>query len=154
VPVRLVRDGTPALAVGRGDGTIELRTLEVGQNPFRVGDVLVTSGIGGIFPPNIPVARVIRLEGDTAIARPVADPARIDFAIVQRAYQPATDAPLEQAAPPVAGPPVAAPPPGPAPAPGPGRQNDPRYQPGLQQQQPGVVPPRPAPTQPQPAPRR
>jgi rod shape-determining protein MreC len=154
VPVRLPRDGTPAMAVGRGDGTIELRTLEVGQNPFRVGDVLVTSGIGGIFPPNIPVARVIRLEGDTAIARPVADPARIDFAIVQRAYQPATDAPLEQAAPPVVGPPVAAPPPGPAPAPGPGRQSDPRYQPGLQQQQPGVVPPRPAPTQPQPAPRR
>ncbi|HMJ93060.1 MAG TPA: rod shape-determining protein MreC, partial [Allosphingosinicella sp.] len=70
VPVRLVRDGTPALAVGRGDGTIELRTLEVGQNPFRRGDILVTSGIGGIFPPNIPVAMVSSLQGDTAIARP------------------------------------------------------------------------------------
>ncbi|HEX8526047.1 rod shape-determining protein MreC, partial [Allosphingosinicella sp.] len=35
VPVRLVRDGTPALAVGRGDGTIALRTLEIGANPFR-----------------------------------------------------------------------------------------------------------------------
>ena len=57
VPVRLVRDGTPALAVGRGDGTIELRTLEVGQNPFRRGDIFVTSGTGGIFPPDIPVAR-------------------------------------------------------------------------------------------------
>jgi len=53
VPVRSTRDGTPALAVGRGDGTIELRTLEVGQNPFRRGDVLVTSGSGGLFPPNI-----------------------------------------------------------------------------------------------------
>ncbi|HEY0327154.1 MAG TPA: rod shape-determining protein MreC, partial [Allosphingosinicella sp.] len=38
VPVRLVRDGTPAMAVGRGDGTLELRTLEVGVNPFRRGD--------------------------------------------------------------------------------------------------------------------
>lgn len=147
VPVRLPRDGTPAIAVGRGDGTIELRTLEVGQNPFRVGDVLVTSGIGGIFPPDVPVARVTAIRGDTAIARPVADPARLDFAVVQRAYQPAASAPLDQAAPPVAGPPVAGPPP--AQAPRPGLQNNPRYQPGLQQQQPGmVVPQRPA--QPQP----
>lgn len=97
VPVRLVRDGTPALAVGRGDGTIELRTLEVGANPFQVGDVLVTSGIGGIFPPNIPVARVVRLEGDSALARPIADPSRADFAIVQRLYQPAAEGALEAA---------------------------------------------------------
>jgi rod shape-determining protein MreC len=97
VPVRLVRDGTPALAVGRGDGTIELRTLEVGANPFQVGDVLVTSGIGGIYPPNIPVARVTRLEGDSAFARPIADPSRADFAIVQRPYQPAAEGPLEAA---------------------------------------------------------
>lgn len=95
VPVRLVRDGTPALAVGRGDGTIELRTLEVGANPFQIGDVLVTSGVGGIFPPNIPVARVVRLDGDSAYATPIADPARADFAIVQRPYQPAAEGSLE-----------------------------------------------------------
>jgi rod shape-determining protein MreC len=143
VPVRLPRDGTPAIAVGRGDGTIELRTLEVGQNPFRPGDVLVTSGIGGIFPPDVPVARVIRIEGDTAIARPVADPARIDFAVVQRAYQPAATGSLDEATQPAAAPPVAGPPP--APAPRPGQQNNPRYQPGLQQQQPGAAAaPRPA----------
>jgi rod shape-determining protein MreC len=105
VPVRLVRDGTPALAVGRGDGTIELRTLEVGQNPFRRGDVLVTSGAGGLFPPNIPVAVVTGQVGERAIARPLADPARLDFAIVERIYQPAADGPLG-AARPVAPPPA------------------------------------------------
>ena len=135
VPVRLVRDGTPALAVGRGDGTIELRTLEVGQNPFRRGDILVTSGVGGIFPPNIPVALVTASEGDTAIARPIADPARMDFAIVQRVYQPAADGPLDRRRrrrrrrrrcrrPPT---------------PHPGQQNNPRYQPALQQPQPGMI---------------
>ena len=67
VPVRLVRDGTPALAVGRGDGSIELRTLEVGQNPFRRGDLLVTSGVGGLYPPNIPVAVVTGHDGERAI---------------------------------------------------------------------------------------
>ena len=39
VPVRLVRDGTPAIATGHGDGTIDLKTLEVGRNPFRRGDI-------------------------------------------------------------------------------------------------------------------
>lgn len=148
VPVRLVRDGTPALAVGRGDGTIELRTLEVGQNPFRRGDVLVTSGVGGLFPPNIPVALVTASEGDTAIARPIADPARMDYAIVQRAFQPAAAGPLELAPPQPPAPPVVGPP---APtAPHPGQQNNPRYQPALQQPQPGMVgPPRAAAPPPQ-----
>jgi len=136
VPVRLVRDGTPALAVGRGDGTIELRTLEVGQNPFRRGDIVVTSGVGGIFPPNIPVARVSGHEGDTAIARPLADPAGLDFAIVLGVYQPAANGTLDAAPPQTPAPPVDGPP---RPAPRPGQQNNPRYQPGLQQQAPDLV---------------
>jgi len=132
VPVRMVRDGTPALAVGRGDGTIELRTLSIGQNPFRRGDLIVTSGLGGIFPPDIPVAIVTGQEGDSIIARPLADPSRADFAIVQPVYQPAATGALDDAREPDAGPPVAAPPA--APAPDGARQNDPRYQPGLQRQ--------------------
>ena len=136
VPVRMVRDGTPALAVGRGDGTIELRTLEMGQNPFRRGDVLVTSGIGGIYPPDIPVAVVIASENDVAIARPVADPARMDYAIVLRIFQPAANGPLATAQPQPVAPPVSAPPP---PTPHPGQQNNPHYQPALQQPQPGIL---------------
>lgn len=140
VPVRLVRDGTPALAVGRGDGTIELRTLEVGQVPFRRGDVLVTSGAGGLFPPNIPVAVVTGQQGERAIATPLADPGRLDFAIVQRIYQPAADGALDAARPVAPAPPVAAPPPqqpGQPPA-GTAQQDNPRYQPALQQQQPAA----------------
>ena len=138
VPVRLVRDGTPAMAVGRGDGTIELRTLEVGQNPFRRGDSLVTSGAGGLFPPNIPVAMVTGQAGERAIARPIADPGRLDFAMVQRVYQPAADAGLDAARPVAPAPPVAAPPQQQAPATAtrPGQQYNPRYQPALQQQAP------------------
>ena len=139
VPVRLVRDGTPAMAVGRGDGTIELRTLEVGQNPFRRGDLLVTSGAGGIFPPNIPVAVVTGQDGERALARPVADPSRLDFAIVQRIHQPAAEeGDLNAARPVTPAPPVAAPsqPAQQQPGQRPAQQNDPRYQPALQQQAP------------------
>jgi rod shape-determining protein MreC len=143
IPVRSTRDGSPAFATGRGDGTIELRTVEVGQNPFRRGDLLITTGVGGIFPPGIPVAQVIRIEGDKAIARPVANPARADFAIVQRPFQPAADAPLSTAPPLQNGPvTVTTLPPGMAqPKAGtpPPQQRNPRYQPALQRPQAGSV---------------
>lgn len=89
VPVRSARDGSPALAVGTGDDELRLETIEIGANPFQLGDLLVTSGVGGIFPPDVPVAEVVRIEGDFVFARPLASPSRIDYAIVQPLYQPA-----------------------------------------------------------------
>ena len=97
VPVQLVRNGTPAIASGRGDGLIDLKTLEVGESPFKRGDIVVTSGIGGIYPPLVPVAIVIKADRDATVARPLADPARIDFAIVETIYQPAASAPVNEA---------------------------------------------------------
>lgn len=107
VPVRLVRTGTPAIATGRGDGTLEIKPLEVGENPFRRGDIFVTSGTGGIFGPNVPAAIVVRVSRDETIARPLANPAKIDFAIVQNIYQPAANEPLQPSPP---NPPPPAPP--------------------------------------------
>ncbi len=92
VPVRLTRDGTPAFTTGRGDGSVEVRSLEAGRDSFEEGDVLVTSGTGGIYPPNVPVAVIIQTFGDTALATPLANPAALDFAIVQAAYEPAVEA--------------------------------------------------------------
>jgi len=99
VPVRLVRDGTPAMATGRGDGTIDIKPLEVGKNPFRPGDIFITSGVGGIYSPGIPVAMVVKVDRDMTIARPIADPARVDRAIVQRIFMPAANQPLSAAEP-------------------------------------------------------
>lgn len=97
VPVRLVRDGTAAIATGHGDGTIDLKTLEVGRNPFRRGDVLVTSGVGGVYPPDIPVAVVVSVQGDRTVAKPLADPSNVEYAMVLRVYQPLADTPLTEA---------------------------------------------------------
>ena len=88
VPVRLARDGLPALATGLGDGRVELKALIAGNRDFRRGDIAITSGTGGLYPPNIPVAVVTRIEADGAIAWPIAHPHRLDFAIVERVYQP------------------------------------------------------------------
>ena len=88
VPARLVRGGIPVIATGRGDGTVDVRPLEVGRNPFRRGDIIVTSGTGGLYPPLWPIARIVRLDDDGAIARPLADPGQISFALVERPFEP------------------------------------------------------------------
>ncbi|HET6535352.1 MAG TPA: rod shape-determining protein MreC [Sphingomicrobium sp.] len=89
VPSRLLRDGRPVIAQGRGDGTIDVRPLEVGRNPFRPNDIIITSGTGGLYPPLVPVAKIVKLNGDSAIAVPLADPANTSFAIVEPPYEPA-----------------------------------------------------------------
>ena len=92
VPARILRGGLPVISQGRGDGTVDLRPLEVGRNPFRRGDVVVTSGTGGLYPPLVPIARVIRLDDDGAIAVPLADPANTSFAVVEAPYEPEAQA--------------------------------------------------------------
>jgi len=100
VPVKRARDGMPALATGRGDGALDVRALEAGSNPFRVGDIFVTSGAGGVYPPDVPVGMVLRSNRDLAIARPFANPNRLDFAITLPPYVPAIpDAPAAEGAP-------------------------------------------------------
>ena len=89
VPARLLRSNIPVIAQGRGDGTIEIRPLEVGRNPFRPGDIIITSGTGGLYSPLVPVGRIIRLKDDGAIALPVADPSKTSFAIVEPPFEPA-----------------------------------------------------------------
>ncbi|AGH50231.1 MULTISPECIES: rod shape-determining protein MreC [Sphingomonadales] len=87
VPVQIIRSGVAALATGQGDGSIELRSLIAGASPFRRGDVVMTTGAGGIYPAGIPVAVVTKVTRDAARAMPLADPARLDFAMVLRPLQ-------------------------------------------------------------------
>lgn len=88
VPVRRLRDGKPALAAGRGDGLVDIRTIDSDDGKFHVGDIYVTSGTGGIFVPGVPVARVLRIGRDSAPARPLANPDIMDFATVSAAFMP------------------------------------------------------------------
>jgi rod shape-determining protein MreC len=89
VPARLLRNGMPVIAQGRGDGTVDVRPLEVGRNPFKRGDIIITSGTGGLYPPLVPIARIVKLDDDGAIALPLADPANTSFAIVEPPFEPA-----------------------------------------------------------------
>lgn len=88
VPVRRTRDGLPAFAVGRGDGLIDVKVADVADVVLLAGDNFVTSGAGGVYPPGIPVARVLRNAHDSAVSRPFANPDALDFALVQHAFVP------------------------------------------------------------------
>jgi rod shape-determining protein MreC len=114
VPVRRVRDGLPAIASGRGDGLIDIRSASVATMGFKVGDIFVTSGTGGVFSPNITVARVIRTQGDIAVGQPAANPDALDFALVQQTFLPEpTPTPTPTSAPTPAPSPTAQPRPAP-----------------------------------------
>lgn len=62
VPVQNVRNGLRAVLSGTGsDGALELRFIPLNAD-FQIGDELVTSGIDGVYPPGLPVARVTNVE--------------------------------------------------------------------------------------------
>ena len=87
VPVRRASDGLPATITGRGDGLLVIQLLQTSLATIEPGDLFVTSGSGGMYSPNVPVAIATRKGSDNALGRPVADPAKIDAIMVQRAYQ-------------------------------------------------------------------
>ncbi len=86
-PVKRASDELPAFATGRGDGTVEIRPINLGTNPFKGGDLLITSGSGGLYAPGIPVAVVIRKTETGAIARILANSAKVSHVIVQPMFQ-------------------------------------------------------------------
>lgn len=86
VPVMRVSDGLPAFSAGLGNGMVLIKPLNLGESPFKVGDVIVTSGNGGLYRANIPFARVIRKTSDGALGLPFADPANTPYAIVMKPY--------------------------------------------------------------------
>ncbi len=88
VPVRRTRDGLPAIAAGRGDGMIDIRSVNATNVRFNAGDLFVTTGTGGIYAPGVPVARVTKAGSDSVMARAFADPDTLDFALVERMFMP------------------------------------------------------------------
>jgi rod shape-determining protein MreC len=64
IPVQLLRSGLRSVAYGRGQsGLLELRFTAPNAD-IRVGDVLVTSGLDGVYPAGLAVARVIQVDSN------------------------------------------------------------------------------------------
>ena len=88
VPVRRTRDGMPAIAAGRGDGRVDIRSVNATNVRFAQGDMFVTSGTGGLYAPGVPVAQVERAGADSVVAIPFVAPDALDFALVERPFMP------------------------------------------------------------------
>ncbi|MGH8257683.1 MAG: rod shape-determining protein MreC, partial [Steroidobacteraceae bacterium] len=107
IPVQVTRNSLRTVALGGGsDGELLLPYLASNAD-IRTGDLLVSSGLGGVFPAGFPVARVsgVRAEGNAQSgqirARPVADVSRDREVILLQfnAANPAAPAPNPPIAP-------------------------------------------------------
>ena len=65
VPVQVVRTGQRSVVFGLGNGQLELRYMPANAD-IQIGDMLVTSGLDGIYLPGFPVAKVVNIERDSA----------------------------------------------------------------------------------------
>ena len=71
IPVEVARNGIRLIAYGRGD-RIELANVPTSSD-VKVGDLVVTSGLGGRFPPGFPVGTIVRLRRNESRAFLVGD---------------------------------------------------------------------------------
>jgi rod shape-determining protein MreC len=68
IPVQVVRSGVRSIAYGRGQsGVLDLRFMPTNAD-IRKGDVLVTTGIDGVYPPGLSVASVTEVESKSSDA--------------------------------------------------------------------------------------
>lgn len=96
-PVQNQRNGLNLIVSGVGsDSLLEIRYLDQHAD-LKPGDLLFTSGLDGVYPPGIPVARVLRIDPPThtpfahAWCQPLAGIGRHrHLAVLSRAPQPPT----------------------------------------------------------------
>jgi len=113
IPVQVTRNSLRSIAVGAGSsGELLLPYLAVNSD-VKSGDLLVSSGLGGVFPAGLPVARItgVRRESNQLMAQVRAQPlanVERDREVILLAFEPThPDAPAPT-------PPIAAPPAGPS----------------------------------------
>jgi rod shape-determining protein MreC len=66
IPVQLLRNGLRSVAYGRGKiGSLELRFTAPNAD-IKVGDIVVTSGLDGVYPAGLAVARVTQVDSNAS----------------------------------------------------------------------------------------
>ncbi|BDB22736.1 rod shape-determining protein MreC [Cupriavidus sp. TA19] len=76
IPVQVVRNGLRSVAFGGARaGHLDLRFMAAAAD-LQQGDLLVTSGLDGTYPPGLPVAKIVQIErkADTAFSRIYCEP--------------------------------------------------------------------------------
>lgn len=94
IPVQVLRNGLRLVAFGgHAASKVEARYL-TNEVDLQVGDILITSGIGGLFPAGLPVAEVESVEFDpatgfaVAVGQPLSHPERYQHFLVLLVEEP------------------------------------------------------------------
>ncbi|MEM9045081.1 MAG: rod shape-determining protein MreC [Pseudomonadota bacterium] len=88
LPVVIQPSGSRAILVGDGTTAPVIQFLD-GEDQVRPGDLVETSGDGEVFPPNLPVGRLVATAGKKLRVILSADFSRLEFVRLIR-YQPDT----------------------------------------------------------------
>jgi rod shape-determining protein MreC len=68
IPVQVVRNGLRSIVYGQGhSGALDLRFMPANAD-IKNGDILVTSGIDGVYPAGLSVAKVVQVESKSTDA--------------------------------------------------------------------------------------
>ncbi len=89
VPVKILTSQENAIAVGNGSNLLILEHLQSQENYIdnykvlpKQGDVVVTSGIGGVYPPNIPVGIILKADDDSTLVKPFVEFSKLNFVAI------------------------------------------------------------------------
>lgn len=72
-PVQVNRNGIRTIAVGTGDMNRLALPFLTGESDVKPGDLLVSSGLDGVFPAGYPVAKITKVERDPSQTFAVVD---------------------------------------------------------------------------------
>lgn len=78
IPVIMESSRQRAMLAGNNEPELLLTQLPP-EVQAKVGDRLVTSGVGGIYPPGLPVGVISTIDGDTIKVEPLADLGRLEL---------------------------------------------------------------------------
>lgn len=81
IPVLLSSSSWPGLALGQNSKVLRLDFLPLEAIP-KIGELVLTSGHGGILPPGIPLGRVISIEDGTVLIEPSVALEQVSFVSV------------------------------------------------------------------------
>jgi rod shape-determining protein MreC len=102
IPVQVLRTGLRSVAYGRGQsGMLDLRFVAPNAD-IQVGDVLVTSGLDGMYPAGLAVAKVVQVENvaqgafGRVVCQPLAGIDRHRQLLIVMSDQPAPQRPVAE----------------------------------------------------------